>query len=193
MIIDLIFPSFVAAAAVFFVSFHIWMFIRWHDKDILPLPDEAEFMDNMSDRNIPPGLYMWPNCQESEGHGSPEFQAKWKAGPWGSINILGGCPSFARNLIGSFLVNWAVAFAIAVSLGMVIMKCPDPASCVTCPTCQVFVPALILGAAAYCFGGLGNDLFLGKQCRFICTTMLDGVIYAAVNAAVLWWLWPTAG
>lgn len=193
MIVDLIVPSLAAGAAVFFVSAIIWMFVRWHDKDLKGLPDEQQFMDDLSARSLEPGLYMWPNCQGDHPHNSPEFKANWEKGPWGSINILGGKPNFPRNLIGSFLTNWAVSFAVAVSIAMTLGAVSGAEVAITCSVCQVLLPVAILSAVAYCLGGLGNDLFLGKPCRFICTSILDGLIYAGVTAVMLWWLWPASG
>ncbi|MCP4839179.1 MAG: hypothetical protein GY894_07445 [Planctomycetes bacterium] len=104
-----------------------------------------------------------------------------------AINILGLRPTFARNLLGSLAINCIVAFGIAAAIGLA-----RSGGAVVCEGCQIFVPALILGGAAYCLGGLPNDLFLGKQPRFIATCILDGLIYALVQAAVLWWAWAAS-
>jgi len=193
MIGQLILPAVYAGVAVWLSSAIIWMFLRWHDKDIQPLPDEAGFIASIESQGIPAGHYMWPNCATREEHGSDAFMEKWSRGPWGTINVLGGRPNFARNLIGTLIINIVVAFGIAAALGLALggVQCEADAL-FTCSMCQVFVPVLILGAVVYCLGGLGNDLFLGKQPRFICTSVLDGLIYAAVQAGVLWWAWPVA-
>jgi len=191
MVGQLIIPAVYAGAAVWVSSAVIWMFLRWHDKDIRPLPDEDALLKSLKEHGIPPGHYMWPNCATRAEHGSDEFKSRWTAGPWGTINIQRSQPNFPRNLIGTLLIDIVIAFSVAVSIGLVLGGVElGSGVLVTCAMCQVFVPALILGVAAHCLGGLGNDLFLGKQPRFIGTSMLDGVIYAAVQAAVLWWAWP---
>ncbi|MDP7030254.1 MAG: hypothetical protein QF733_08540 [Phycisphaerales bacterium] len=188
---QLIVPAVCAGGAVFIVSALIWMVFGWHNKDIQPLPDEDGFVQSLGGHELRPGLYMWPNCADRSEHGGEAFKARWKAGPWGTINILGGQPNFLRNLIGTLIVNLLVAYAVAVSIGLVLGGVELTGGVLlTCSMCQVLVPALILGAAIYCLGGLGNDLFLGKQCRFIGTSFLDGIIFAGVQACVLWWLWP---
>jgi len=182
---QLILPAVCAGGAVFIVSAIIWMLVGWHNKDIQPLPDEDGFVKSLGEHGLKPGLYMWPNCADRSEHGGEAFKAKWKAGPWGTINILGGQPNFLRNLIGTLMINLVVAYAVAVSIGLVLGGVELASGVlVTCSMCQIFVLALLLGAAVYCLGGLGNDLFLGKQGRFIGTSILDGLIFAGVRPLV---------
>jgi hypothetical protein len=48
---------------------------------------------------------MWPNCESLGEHGSDAFKAKWKSGPWGTLNVLSGQPNFIRSLVGSLCIN----------------------------------------------------------------------------------------
>ncbi len=185
MLVSLILPAILAGCAVWIASAIIWMFLGWHGNDIRPLPSEEDFVAGLGDHKIEPGFYMWPNCAHRAEQAGEAFKEKWARGPWGTINILGARPNFARNLGGSLAINCVVAFVIAAAIGLA-----RSGGDVVCTGCQIFVPALILGGAAYCLGGLSNDLFLGKQTRFILTCVLDGLIYAAVQAGVLWWMWP---
>jgi hypothetical protein len=187
MVASLILPAIVAGCAVWIASATIWMLLGWHGKDIRPLPSEADFVAGLGDHQLEAGFYMWPNCANRAEQGSDAFKARWASGPWGTINILGARPNFPRNLLGSLAINCVVAFGIAVVIGLA-----RSGGAVTCQGCQIFVPALIAGGVAYCLGGLGNDLFLGKQPRFMLTCALDGLIYALVQAAVLWLAWPAA-
>jgi hypothetical protein len=50
----------------------------------------------------------------------------------------------------------------------------------------------LIPLVAYCLGGLGVDLFLGKPGRFMLTCTLDGMLFAATQAVVLWGMWPSA-
>lgn len=184
MLASLILPAIYAGIAVFVCSSIIWMFIGWHNNDLKPLPDEDGFMESLAKHSIPPGLYMWPNCHKADLK-SDAFKEKWTKGPWGTINVQCGQPNFARNLIGTLIVNILIAFAIAASIGMVLNS-----EIVTCAWCQIFTPALILGVMTYSLGSIGNDLFLGKPCRFMATCILDGVIYAVAQAFVLQATWP---
>lgn len=193
MIAPIMLPSLYAGAAVFCASAIIWMFIRWHDKDIGPLPDEEGFVGSLTERDIAPGLYMWPNCKTRADYHGDEFKARWAKGPWGTITIYPRQPNFGRNLIGSLVIHIAVAFGIAVSIAMVLGGGESGDGAVLVNACsQLWVPVFVLGAVVYCLGGMCSDLFLGKPARFLMLTFLDGLILAAVQASVLGWMWPIA-
>lgn len=190
MIASLIFPAVVAGLAVFFSSALVWMVLRWHDRDIQVLPDEAGFVEQLQHSDLSPGFYMWPNCATRGEHRSDAFKAKWKGGPWGTITVFAGQPHFGRNLAGSLLINICVALGIAVTIGLAAGGA-DASAC-SCAVQSIMLPAFIAGVAAYCLGGLCNDLFLGKPGRFIVTCVVDGLIYAVVQAVVLWAMWPAS-
>jgi len=188
---SLIIPAVVAGGAAFVASALVWMLFRWHDKDIQPLPDEAGFMDSLKKQSIAPGFYMWPNCTTRAEHGSDAFKARWSAGPWGTINVLGAQPNFARNLGGSLLINIVIAFGTAVAIGLAAGGA-DAAAC-QCAVREILLPAFLIGLVAYCLGGLCGDLFLGKPARFMLWCVVDGVLFAAAQAVVLWAMWPYTG
>lgn len=186
----LILPALVAGLGVWIAAAILWMVSGIHTKDVNPLPDESRFIDELRSHNLPPGQYMWPNCQDRKDVNSDEFKARWKAGPWGTLNIMPGQPNFARNLIGSFILYCLIAFAIALSISMVLNGVAGAAALVTCTWCQIFGPAMILAASGYVLAPLCTDLFMGKQVRFMITSSIDGLIYAAVTAVLLAVLWP---
>ena len=190
MIASLILPAIVAGVAVFFGSFLIWMVSKWHQEDVRPLPDEAGFLDALKTHAIPRGFYMWPN-DTPEAMKTEAFRERWQKGPWGTINIRGAAPNFPRNLILTLLVNIGMAFGTAEVIGMVLDGVNlESGALITCPWCQVFTPALIIGIMAYGFGSLCNDIFFGKQPRFIMTTILDGIVLGGIQALFLMWMWP---
>jgi len=189
-ITGLVVAAMVAGACVFFVSFLIWMVSGIHDKDIKALPDEGAFMGDLAKHDIAPGLYMWPNCHDRKDMGSDGFKRRWKAGPWGTLNIQGNAPNFARNLIGSLVLNVLIALGIAVAISMVLSGPSGKAASVECLQCQVFWPAVILGCCAYCLSPICEALFMGKQTRFILTSLGDGLAFALVTALLLTALWP---
>jgi len=186
----LILPALVAGVAVWFAAFLIWMVSGLHTKDIQSLSDEQQFMDDLKRHDLPPGLYMWPNCQDRADLNSDDFKARWKAGPWGTINILGGQPNFLRNLVGTLVLYCLIALGIAAAISMVLGGVNGADVLVTCTWCQIFAPAAILAGTAYVLGPICGDLFLGKQTRFIITQSIGGVIYALVTALLLTLMWP---
>ena len=189
MIASLIFPAVIAGVAVFFGSFLIWVVSKWHQEDFKPLPDEKGFLDAVKAHDLPRGFYMWP-LDTPEAMKTEAFKERWAKGPWGTINIR-GTPKYSRNLLLALLVNITMAFGTAVVIGMVLDGVKlESGTLITCPWCQIFTPALIMGIGAYGLGSLCNDIFFGKQPRFMMTTILDGVILGGIQALFLMWLWP---
>lgn len=186
----LVVAAMIAGAGVFFVSLLIWMVSGIHDKDIKALPDEGAFMADLAKRDIPAGFYMWPNCHDRKDMGSDDFKKRWKAGPWGTLNVSGYSPNFARNLIGSMVLNILIALGIAVAISMVLSGPSGEAVAVACNQCQVFWPAVILGCCVYCLSPICDALYMGKQTRFILTSFGDGLAYALVTALLLTAMWP---
>ena len=187
MIASLILPALVAGVAVFFGSFLIWMVSKWHQEDVKMLPDEAGFLESLKAHGIPRGFYMWP-MDTPEAMKTDAFKERWSKGPWGTISIRGGEPNFQRNLLLTLLVNIVIAFGTAAVIGMVLDGVKlESGTLITCPWCQIFTPALIMGIGAYGLGSLCNDIFFGKQPRFMMTTMLDGIILGGIQALVLMW------
>ncbi|MCH2161070.1 MAG: hypothetical protein MK085_04270 [Phycisphaerales bacterium] len=190
MIASLILPAVVAGVAVFFGSFLVWMVSKWHQEDVRALPDERGFLEALKAHGLPRGFYMWPN-DTPEAMKTEAFKERWAKGPWGTINIRGGAPNFPRNLLLTLLVNIMVAFGTAATIGLVLGGVElESGTLVASPMCQVFTPVFIIGLMTYGFGSLCNDIFFGKQPRFIMTTILDGIILGGIQALVLMWMWP---
>ena len=180
-IVPYILPAVVAGVAVFIASFLIWMVIKWHDRDISPLPDEPAFLDGLKAAKVPPGFYMWPMGENREVK-SDAFKARWSAGPWGNMVLLPTAPNFARNLISTLivyiLISWAAAVVISPGIGE------------SATYWHVFWPASLVAGAVYCLGPMPGSFFFGKASRFMLTDFIDGLIFAAVTAGVLAALWP---
>jgi hypothetical protein len=183
-LMDLWLPIVLSGVICFIASAVMWMALPHHKADIKPLPDEARAMDALTPLGLPPGLYMYPNCQGEEKMNSEAYKARWAAGPWGTINILAGQPQFARNLGATFLEMLVVALiagylaSIAVPAGAEYMA--------------VFRFVGTAGVLGFVMGGFATDAFLGKPGRFQLTSALDGIVYALLMAGTFAWLWPDA-
>ena len=177
-------PILVASLGVFFLSSIIWMVLPHHKADIRVLPDEAGFTERLSQFNIPPGTYMWPNCGSGEGPNSPEFKQRMESGPWGSLNVIGNAPSFAFNLVAVFAVYIVVSALVAF-----LASQSRPAGA---PFGEVFLVATVAAFLGYGMGGLPGAVFFSKPGRFVVTELLDSVAYALVTGAIFAWLWPGA-
>ncbi|USN99740.1 MAG: hypothetical protein H6810_03515 [Phycisphaeraceae bacterium] len=181
-IIALWLPILAAGVAVFVVSGILWMALPIHKPDIRMLPDQDAFDRAVSPLGLKPGLYMFPNCADAKAMKDESFQKRWAAGPWGTINVMGVQPNFARNLgltfitflVGSFLVAYLSTIALAPgSDGHTVFR-------------FTFTTALL----GYALGGLPNAFFLGTPTRFILTSTLDAALYALTTALVFMLLWP---
>ncbi len=179
---DLWLAIIVASICVFFASAIIWMLLPYHKKDIRFMPQEEAFTGAISPLNIEPGLYMFPNCQNAKDMKSEAFQAKWKAGPWGTLTLMPKQPNFAFNLLRTFLSYLAITIFVAYLAGLALPKGAD--------YMQVFRVVATAGILGHCMGGMANDFVLGKPARFIFTGFVDGVIFALITAGVIASMWP---
>lgn len=174
----------IAAVCVFFASAIIWMMLPYHKKDIRFMPNEEAFNNAIAPLDIKPGLYMFPNCQDARDMKSEEYQAKWKAGPWGTLNIMPHQPNFGLNLLRTFLAYLVITIIVAYIASIALPRGADYA--------DVFRVVVTAGILGHCMGGLANDFFLGKPTRFIITGFIDGLIFALITAGVIASMWPGA-
>lgn len=177
-------PIFVSSLAVFFASFVAWMVLPHHKKDVRVLPDEKGMADFLKTADIPPGTYMWPNCQSTEEMKSDEFIARNDAGPWGSINILRAKPNFGANLLFVFMFYVVVSLFVAYITGQA-RHAGDAFMAIF----QVAGATAILG---YCAGSIPNSVFFSKPARFVFTDFLDSLVYGLLTGLIFAWLWPAA-
>lgn len=178
-------PILVSAVAVFFASFLDWMVLPHHKKDVKVLPDEKTWTEQLSKMGIPPGTYMWPNCQSSEEMKSEEYKARFAAGPWGSLNILGAQPSFCRNLLLVFVFY----VVVSIFVGYITTHARD-AGAAFAAVFQVAGATAVLG---YCAGSIPGAVFFGKPARFVLTDFVDGAAYGLITGLIFAWFWPAAG
>ncbi|MGD2110851.1 MAG: hypothetical protein PVI86_15845 [Phycisphaerae bacterium] len=183
MLVPLWLPIIVSAVAVFVASSLAWMVLPHHKKDIKTLPNEKALTDHLKQLGLDPGTYMWPGCGDGDMK-SPEFQARYKEGPWGSINVLAKQPNFMANLLGVFIVY----LVISIFVGYITLRAEDLGAGFM-PVFRVAGATAILG---YCAGPFPGGIFLGKPLRFMFTDFLDNVVYGLLTGLIFGWLWPPA-
>ena len=177
-------PILLSTAAVFVVSALAWMVVGHHNKDVRTLENEATFIEQLKQLNIPPGTYMWPGCGSGEDMKSEAFQARYDAGPWGSINVVAAKPDFARNLVLTAGVYIVVSLFVAYLTGQ--SRAAGAGFMAVFPVASA---AAILG---YCTGSLSHAIFFAKPGRFVLTDLIDGLIYGLLTGLVFGVLWPAA-
>jgi len=177
-------PIIVSAVVVFIASSLAWMVLPHHKADVRALPDEAELTAVLEKLKLPPGTYMWPNCEDAREMSSEAFQARFEAGPWGSINILPDKPNMGKNLAGVFLFYLVLSVLVAYVTG----EAREPGAGFA-PVFQIAATVAIIG---YCFGSIPNAIFFGKPLRFMVTDFVDGLVYGILTGIVFAALWPGA-
>ncbi len=180
-LVELWLPILVSAVLVFIASSILWMVLPHHKADVKKLPDEGRLTSTLREMDLPPGVYMWPNCETHKEMGSEEFKRRFNEGPWGSITVSGK-PNFARNLALTFLSFLVVSLFVGYVL--------SEARAETAAYLEVFQVAGASAFLAYVLGGLPHAIFFARPARFIATEMIDGVVYALLTAGVFAWLWP---
>ncbi|MEZ6318591.1 MAG: hypothetical protein R3B49_07545 [Phycisphaerales bacterium] len=181
-LLDLWLPIVLSAVIAFVASFVMWMVLPIHKPDIKALPDEGKFNGAIAPLGLKPGLYMFPNCQGGENMKSEGFQERWRAGPWGTINVLGTAPNFIRNLAINLIEMLAISFVVAYLSTMALHRGDEYMHVFR------FIGASAIGC--YVLGHYAGGAFMGTPLRFQITNTIDGVIYALLTAGTFAWLWP---
>ncbi len=174
-------PILLSAVAVWFWSFLSWAILPIHKGDWKALPDEDAFGKAVRGLNIPPGSYGFPYCSDQKQRKDPGYQAKWKTGPVGLLNIWRPNPSMAGNMVASFTVNLVVSMLIAYA-GHAALPHGSGA--------KAFQVVGTMGLVAYCFAFLQNMIWFQAPKRAMATAILDGVVQGLVTGAILSAMWP---
>ena len=99
-VLSLLIPIALSAVFVFIASSIIHMATPWHKHDLMKLPNEDGVMNALRPFNLPPGNYGIPKPDSMKDMGTPEFQAKYKAGPVAFLTVRpGGDMGMSKNLI----------------------------------------------------------------------------------------------
>jgi len=181
-VLSLLVPIALSAVLVFIASSIIHMATPWHKNDLKKVPNEDVVMNALRAFNIPPGEYGFPKPDSMKHMGTPEFQAKYKAGPVAFLTVRpSGDMGMSRNLVMWFIYCAVVGFFAAYLASHTLPK--------GAPYLNVF---RIVGATAF----IGYSVALWQSSiwyqRSWLTTLkltIDGLIYALLTAGVFGWLW----
>ena len=119
MLTSLLLPIGLSAVALFFASFLSWMVLQLHKPDWKTLPAEEDVLAALRPFSTPAGNYMFPMAGCPKEQQSPEFAAKWKAGPAGVVtffptaNMDSPAASMGPNLGMTFAYFLFASFCLA--------------------------------------------------------------------------------
>lgn len=173
-------PIALAAIALFFASFLSWMVFQLHKNDWRKVDREADLMSAISAFNLREGNYLFPMAASNAEMQTPEFQAKYAAGPRGILNLMPKA-NMGVNLALTFLYFLAVSFVIGYLASIAFKPGTEFLHVfrfVATAAFTIFVAAIVQHAIWFRMRITGH--------------VIESVAYALITAAIFAGLWPSA-
>ena len=177
-------PIVLSAVAVFIASSVMWMLAPHHKGDWRGFSNEAAVADALRAGGAAPGQYMLPHHgYDRNAMKSPEFQQKLTTGPVAYVTVgPNGPPPMAVNMIWTFLVTLFVSLVVGYIGHWTLRQGIDSGR-----IWRVIGASALLG---YTTGGLANAIWFQTPRSTMAKNIFDGIVYAAITAAIFCWLWP---
>lgn len=176
-------PIVLSAVLVFFASFLIHMFLKYHHADYRALPNEDKVMDALRPFNIPPGDYMTPKPRDNADMKSPEFEAKQMKGPVFMLTII---PS-GKWEMGKYLASWFIYSLVVALFTAYLTHRALPAGA---PYMEVFCFAAVTTFIGYALGLWQMSIWYHRNWGTTIRYTIDGVIFGLLAGGVFGALWP---
>src|SRR5947209_7107508 len=176
----LIWPVLVSAVVLFFASFLSWMVLQLHKQDWRKLPHEEEIMQAVKKADPPVGSYMFPHCGDHATAATPEFQAKYQAGPNGVVTILPPV-NMSQNLGLTFVYFLAVSFGLAYLASIAFPSGAD--------FLNVFRFVFTAAFMTFLAGMVQHAIWFRPR---IAGHVIESLGYAALTGVVFASFWPSA-
>jgi hypothetical protein len=181
--LSLLIPIGLSAVLVFIASSIVHMMTPLHKNDLTRLPNEDAVMDALRPFNIPPGDYGMPMPRKRADMGSPEFLAKYKAGPVAFLTVRpGGEMSMTGNLINWFIYCVVVSFFTAY----VSSRAMGPGT----DYLRVFQIAGCVSFMGYWLSLPQSSIWWSRSWGWTFRSAIDGLLYAGLTGGTFGWLWP---
>ena len=173
-------PIALAAIALFFASFLSWMVFQLHKNDWRKVDRETDLMSAISAFNLREGNYLFPMAASNAEMQTPEFQAKYAAGPRGILNLMPKA-NMGVNLALTFLYFLAVSFVIGYLASIAFKPGTEFLHVfrfVATAAITIFLAAIVQHAIWFRMRITGH--------------VIESVAYALITAAIFAGLWPGA-
>ena len=181
--LSLLIPIGLSAVLVFIASSVVHMLTPLHKHDLKRLSNEDAVMNALRPLNIPPGDYGMPMPSSQAAMKSPEFQAKYQAGPVGFITMRpSGRMSMTANLVNWFIYCVVVSFFTAY----VCSRAMGPAT----EYLRVFQIAGCVSFMGYWLSLPQNSIWWSRSWGWTFRSAIDGLLYACLTGGSFGWLWP---
>ena len=184
-VLSLLIPIALSAVLVFIASSIIHMMTPWHKHDLKKFPNEDAVLTALRPLNLRPGDYGIPKPDSMKDMQTPEFQARYKAGPVAFITVRpSGDMSMSTNLIMWFIYS----LVVSVFAGYIAGVAFGPGT----EYLRIFQVAGCVAFTGYALGLAQESIWWGRSWGRTLRSMLDGLLYGLLTGGVFGWLWPGA-
>jgi hypothetical protein len=182
-LVSLWLPILLSAVIVFVASSVIHMMSPWHKSDYPKLPNEDAFRSAVGPLNIPEGDYMIPRPNARGDLKSPEFLSKVEQGPNVVMTVMPNGPFSMTRSLGLWFVYVIVVSAFAA---LVAEKALAPGTIYM----RVFKFSGTVAFVGYALALWQMSIWYRRAWSTTIKATVDGLIYAALTAGTMGWLWP---
>jgi hypothetical protein len=159
------------------------MLVPLHKNDWAGLPGEDGVLDAMRKAGVGAGMYMFPWCRDAKLRNTPEFQAKWAAGPTGVVVVMQKGPfSMGPAMVKMVLYHLVVGVLLAYIATRTLDRGTD--------YLHVFRIIGTVGTMAYGLGSFPQAIWYQFKWSFAVKSLVDGLVFGLLTAGVFGWLWP---
>jgi hypothetical protein len=182
-VLSLLIPIALSAVLVFIASSIIHMALAaWHKNDLRKFPNEDAVLNALRPLNLQPGDYGLPKPGSMKDMQTPEFQAKWKAGPVAFITVRPSDFSMGATMLQWFLYSLVVSLFAGYIAGVAFGPGTEYLRIMQVAGCVAFV--------GYAMGAPQQSIWWGQGWGRTIRNMLDGLLYGLLTGGTFGWLWP---
>jgi len=182
-VLDLWLPIVLSAVVVFVGSFLAWVVLPHHKPDFKRLDDDEGLLGDITSKNPPPGVYMFP-CYTPEDLKDPEKKKRHEAGPAGVLTIWPGPLNMGANMVKSVIFYLVVGICVGYVGGLQL----SPGA----GFMPVFRFTGTVAMMCYCLGLVPGAIWFGRSLRSTTMDIVDGLVFGGLTGLVFAWLWPAA-
>ena len=181
-VLSLLVPIALSAVFVFIASSIIHMATPWHKHDLKKFPNEDAVMNALRPLNLQVGNYGTPKPDSMADMKSPEFQAKYKAGPVTFITVRSSDFSMGATMVGWFIFS----IVVSVFAGYISGVAFGPGT----EYLRVFQVAGCVAFTGYGLAQAHESIWWGRSWSWTLRNMLDSLLYGLLTGGTFGWLWP---
>ena len=182
-LLSLLIPIVVSAVFVFIASSIIHMALTaWHKNDLRKFPNEDAVLNALRPLNLQPGEYGLPKPDSMKHMQTPEFQAKWKAGPVAFITVRPSDFNMGTTMALWFVYSLVVSLLAGYIAGVAFGPGTEYLRIMQVAGCVAFV--------GYAMGAPQQSIWWGQSWSRTFRNILDGLLYGLLTGGTFGWLWP---